>query len=53
MVKPMVVPMRFITLGNVEDVDKAIEKCDLLHLETTGSTCTVLSVPWCGMCWWC
>jgi hypothetical protein len=34
----------FVCFWNVEDADKAIEKSELLHLETTGSTSTVCSV---------
>jgi len=31
----------FVCFWNVEDADKAVEKSDLLRLETTGSTSTV------------
>ena len=40
----------FVCFWNVEDADKAIEKSELLHLETTGTTCTVLSILGREMC---
>ena len=38
----------FVCFWNVEDADKAVEKSDLLRLETIGSTSTVSLISLCG-----
>jgi len=39
----------FVCFWNVEDADKAVEKSDLLRLETTGSASTVSPTPLYGL----
>ena len=43
----------FVCFWSVEDADKAVERSDLLRLETTGSTSTVRPTSPRGMSWHC